>query len=114
MNTSLVVGLMVGGAIVYVYHRAHAALTAQADRIERATRHPLAGHCQDCGGSTLTRSGICATCGSSAIWSPLAMALPPEPHPLPGSRAYIAAERRRDIAARIRARYADVDTEVIS
>lgn len=114
MNASLLVGLIVGGIAVYVYHAAHRALVAQADRIERAVGRPLAGHCEDCGGTTLARSGHCATCGSDAVWTPMALALPSESLPLPGSRAYAAAERRRQIADRIRARYADVDTEVIS
>jgi hypothetical protein len=95
MNTTFLIGIAVGAIAVGVYFKAHQMVRKTADQIDRRTRHPLAGFCADCGGGELTRSGVCATCQSNAVWCPTPLALPALGPKVSAKHAALAAKTRR-------------------
>ena len=98
MNTTFLIGIAVGAIVVAVYFRAHKAALSAAERVDRRTRHPLAGYCADCGGGELTRAGVCATCQSNAVWCPTPLALPELGPKVSAKHAALAAKTRKRFA----------------
>ena len=110
MNASLFIGLVVGGIAVAVFFKASRAARQAADTIDRRVRRTLPGFCADCSGSSLDHRGLCATCGSNAIWTPMSEITLPAYEAVEAEDAD-KAERHAEIAAKTRARFGTPVTE---
>lgn len=103
MNTTFLIGLVAGAIVVAVYYKANQAVKSTADRIDRRVLRTLPGFCQDCSGSSLDHRGLCATCGSNAIWCPTSDIVLPR-YEVEDRASYRADVTRRAIERNNRAR----------